>query len=99
MRLARSSLIVYKLPYPRPIHWKDTVEDGCTFLLLRLYTDTGLEGVAEGPIKPTWTGTTRNSLTAVLEELLLPALNGVDLADEAAVRKKLAPYPENRLAK
>jgi len=99
MRLARSSITVYKLPYPRPIHWKDTVEDGCVFMLLRLYTDDGLEGVAEGPIKPTWTGTTRSSLAAALEEMLLPALDGVDLADAAAVRKRLAPFPENRLAK
>jgi L-alanine-DL-glutamate epimerase-like enolase superfamily enzyme len=99
MRLARSSLTVYKLPYPRPIHWKDTVEDGCVFMLLRLYGDDGLEGVAEGPIKPTWTGTTRGVLAAALDEMLLPALDGVDLADTAAVRKRLAPFPENRLAK
>ena len=47
MRLARSGLTAIKLPYPRPIHWKDTVEDGCEFMLLRLYTDDGREGVRE----------------------------------------------------
>lgn len=99
MRLTRSSLTAINLPYPRPVHWKDTVEAGCEFMLLRLYTDDGLEGVAEGPIKPTWTGTTRRSLAAALEDMLLPALNGVDLLDAAAVRKRLAPFPENRLAK
>lgn len=99
MKLARFTITAIKLPYPRPIHWKDTVEDGAEFLVLRLFTDEGVEGVAEGPIKPTWTGTTRRSLVAVLEDMLLPALNGVDLLDVAAVRKRLAPYPENRLAK
>lgn len=68
-------------------------------MLLRLHTDDGLEGVAEGPIKPTWTGTTAGTLTAALNEMLLPALDKVDLADAAAVRKCLAPFPENRLAK
>lgn len=85
MRLERSSIVVYKLPYPRPVRWKDSVEDGGLFMLLRLFSDTGLEGIAEGPIKPTWTGTTPRSLTAVIEDLLLPALRDVDLADPAAV--------------
>jgi L-alanine-DL-glutamate epimerase-like enolase superfamily enzyme len=31
--------------------------------------------------------------------MLLPALKGVDLMNSAAVRKRLAPFPENRLAK
>jgi len=99
MRIQRSSLVALKLPYPRPVRWKDTVEDGCEFLLLRLHTDDGLEGVAEGPIKPTWTGTTRRALAAALEDMLLPALDGVDLMDVAAVRKRLSVFPENRLAK
>jgi len=99
MRLERSNIVVYKLPYPRPVRWKDTVEDGGLFMLLRLFSDEGLEGVAEGPIKPTWTGTTPRSLTAAIEDMLLPALKGVDLADAAAVRKRLDAFPENTLAK
>lgn len=99
MRLERHNIAVYKLPYPRPVRWKDTVEDGGLFMLLRLIDDEGREGVAEGPIKPTWTGTTRRTLTAVIEDLLLPALEGIDLADAAAVRKRLEAFPENTLAK
>ena len=99
MQLERSTLTAIRLPYPRPIHWKDSVEDGCELMLLRLFTDDGLEGVAEGAIKPTWTGTTRRALVAVLEDMLLPALKGVDLSDVRAVRQCLAPFPENRLAK
>ncbi|MFN9155683.1 MAG: mandelate racemase/muconate lactonizing enzyme family protein, partial [bacterium] len=99
MQLKRSTLTAIRLPYPRPIHWKDTVEEGCELMLLRLFTDDGLEGVAEGAIKPTWTGTTRKALVAVLEDMLLPALTGVDLSDVRAVRQRLAPFPENRLAK
>lgn len=99
MRIESVEITACELPYPRPIRWKDTVEAGCQFLLLRIRSDQGLEGVAEGPIKPTWTGTTRRSLVAALEDMLLPALSGADLLDAAAVRKRLAPFPENRLAK
>ena len=98
MQLERSTLTAIRLPYPRPIHWKDSVEEGCEFMLLRLFTDDGLEGVAEGAIKPTWTGTTRRALVAVREDMLLPALEGVDLSDVRVVRQRLAPFPENRLA-
>ena len=99
MRLARFATTVYELPYPRPVRWKDTVEAGGLFMLLRLFTADGLEGVAEGPIKPTWTGATARSLAATLEDLLLPALAEVDLADPAAVRSTLDRFPENTLAK
>lgn len=99
MRLARSSITVFKLRYPRPVRWKDTVEDGATFLLLRLFSDDGLEGIAEGPIKPTWTGTTRRTLVAAIEDMLLPALETTDLSDPAAVRARLDAFPENTLAK
>ena len=99
MRLVRSQSVVYKLPYPRPVRWKDTVEDGEVFMLLRLITDDGFEGVAEGPIKPTWTGTTPRILAAAIEDLLLPALEKTDLADPAAVRSRLDAFPENTLAK
>jgi L-alanine-DL-glutamate epimerase-like enolase superfamily enzyme len=92
-------MVVYKLPYPRPVRWKDTVEDGGLFMLLRLVTDAGLEGVAEGPIKPTWTGTTPRALAAVIDDLLLPALEKTDLSDPAAVRSRLDAFPENTLAK
>ena len=99
MRLARWSIAVYKLPYPQPVRWKDTVEDGGLFLLLRLFSDSGLEGVAEGTLKPTWTGTTPRATAAALEDMLLPAVQRTDLADPLAVRAALERFPENTLAK
>lgn len=99
MRLARFDIAVFELPYPRPVRWKDTVEAGGVFMLLRLWNDAGLEGVAEGAIKPSWTGTTPRALASVLEDLLLPALQGVDLAEAAAVGRALGRFPENTLAK
>lgn len=99
MRLAGSEIRVFELPYPHPVRWKDTVEDRGVFLLLRLFSDEGIEGVAEGPIKPTWTGITPRVAAAALDDLLLPALHGIDLADPAAVCRALDRFPENTLAK
>lgn len=99
MQLAHADITFYQIPYPHPVRWKDTVEDGGLFALLRLVGSDGTEGVAEGPIKPTWTGTMPRALAAAIEDMLLPALTTVDIADPYAVSKRLASFPENTLAK
>ncbi len=99
MRIAGHALHFYKLPYRRPVHWFNSAEDEGTFVLLRLTADNGLSGVSEAPIKPTWSGVSPRSVAAVIEDLLVPALRDTDVADQAAVAKVLALYPENHLAK
>jgi L-alanine-DL-glutamate epimerase-like enolase superfamily enzyme len=99
MKLTGSSLSVIKLPYPRPVKWKDTVEDGTVFGLLRLRTAEGLEGVAEGTIRPTWNGASPGSLRAAIDEIFLPMLRDVPIDDPATVRRVLSSVPDNRLAK
>lgn len=93
MRLARSSLHAYRLPYARPVKWSDVVEEGGSFLLLRLDSDDGHVGVAEMTLKPTWTGFGLRSLSAAMTEVLLPRLAGADLSDAAEIAERLRPIP------
>ena len=93
MRLARCTLHAYRLPYERPVKWSDIVEEGGTFLMLRLCSDDGHEGVAEMTAKPTWTGFGLQGLVAALTEVLLPRLARVDLADAGAVARCLDGIP------
>jgi L-alanine-DL-glutamate epimerase-like enolase superfamily enzyme len=99
MRIAEWSLHFYRLPYSRPVQWFNSVEDGAIFMLVRIVGSDGSVGVAEAPLKPTWSGVSPRSIAAVLEDLLLPAVRDVDVADAAAVSKQLARFPENYLAK
>jgi L-alanine-DL-glutamate epimerase-like enolase superfamily enzyme len=99
MRIAEWSLHFYRLPYSRPVQWFNSVEDGAVFVLLRIVGSDGSLGVAEAPLKPTWSGVSPRSIAAVLEDLLLPAVQEVDIADASAVSQKLARFPENYLAK
>jgi L-alanine-DL-glutamate epimerase-like enolase superfamily enzyme len=83
-------------PYHRSIRWSDNVpEHGGTYAMLTLETTSGLVGVGEATIKPIWSGSSMRSVTAAVEDVLLPRLAGVDLADAAAVAMALAPVPEN----
>jgi L-alanine-DL-glutamate epimerase-like enolase superfamily enzyme len=99
MKLARWSLHFYRLPYTREVVWSNAVESEGLFALLRIESDQGVAGIAEGTIKSTWSGVSPRSLRAALEDLVIPAIEGVDLLDAQAVSRAHARIPENRLAK
>ena len=99
MRIAEWSLHFYRLPYWRPVQWFNSVEDGAVFLLLRIVDSNGAVGVAEATLKPTWSGVSPRSIAAVLEDLLLPAVQEVDVADQSTLSRTLARFPESFLAK
>jgi L-Ala-D/L-Glu epimerase len=99
VRLADWSLHFYRLPYSREVVWANAVESAGLYALLKLTSDQGPAGIAEGTLKDTWSGVSPRSLAAVLEDFLLPRLRKVDLADDKAVEAAFAGIPENRLAK
>jgi L-alanine-DL-glutamate epimerase-like enolase superfamily enzyme len=99
MRLAEHRLYVYQLRYARPVRWSDIVEEAAPFVLLRLTSDSGIEGAAEITVKPTWCGVTARSLIATIEDIFIPLLRKLDLADPTAVRAALEIIPENQAAK
>jgi L-Ala-D/L-Glu epimerase len=99
MKLARWSLHFYRLPYRREVVWSNAVESAGLFALLKLESDDGVTGIAEGTIKNTWSGVSPRSLQAALEDVILPSLAGVDLLDQGAVARAFSRIPENRLAK
>jgi len=99
MKLERWSLSFYRLPYAKEVRWSNAVEREGLFALLELVADNGARGIAEGTVKASWQGVSPRSLAAALEDLVLPLLRDIDLADSAAVAKALAGIPENRLAR
>lgn len=87
MKLATWELHFYRLPYRREVVWAYAAESSSDYALLKLTADDGTVGIAEGVVKPTRTGYSPRSLSVTLEDVILPRLKGVDLADAAAVRK------------
>jgi L-Ala-D/L-Glu epimerase len=99
VRLESWTLHAVRLPYTRTIQWADVVEDSALYLLLELRTREGKIGVAEATLKPTWSGVSLRSITASLEEIFLPRLQALDLADGVPIQTMLASIPENQTAK
>lgn len=99
MNLAEWSLHFYRLPYRREVVWSNAIESSGLFALLKLVSEDGVSGIAEGTIKSTWSGVSPRSLQAALEDVIVPAVKGADLGDPGAVSKAFSRIPENRLAK
>ncbi len=99
VRLERWAVHVLELPFVRAIQWADVVEQAATYVILELRTSDGMIGIAEATVKPTWSGITVNSLKTALEEIFLPRLKALDLADGEPIRTMLAGIPENQTAK
>jgi L-alanine-DL-glutamate epimerase-like enolase superfamily enzyme len=99
MKLGEWSLHFYRLPYVGDIQWGYAAENSGDYALLKLVADSGATGIAEGVIKPTRTGYSPRSLAVALEDVVLPQLRQVDLADAEAVAAALQKIPENRLAR
>ncbi|OVZ57661.1 hypothetical protein CDO44_18080 [Pigmentiphaga sp. NML080357] len=99
MKIARWSLDFYRLAYRRQVVWANAIEDAGVYALLRIESEDGLAGLAEGTVKATWSGVSPASLAAAFKDLVMPAVAGMDVSDPQALRQALAPLPENRLAK
>ena len=99
MKLGEWSLHFYRLPYLREVQWAHGAESSGDYVLLRLVGDNGATGIAEGVVRPTRTGYSPRSLAAAVEDVVLPLLRHIDLANSQAVEAALAKIPENRLAR
>lgn len=99
MKIESWSLQFYELPYEREVTWANAVESAGLYALLRVRDADGIEAVAEGTIKATWTGVSPRSLAAAFEDFLMPRVVGVECDGVAGLMKRLEGVPENRLAK
>jgi L-Ala-D/L-Glu epimerase len=99
MKLVGHTFHPLRVPYVRPIRWAGHIESSVDVLLLVIETDQGLRGIGETPIRLNWHAATLKSLMVVIEEVFLPQMRGLDLADAAAVQACLSGIKEHPLAK
>jgi len=98
-KLARHYFHALRLPYHRTIRWAGHLESSVDVVVLALETDGGLRGIGETPVRLNWHAATPASLKTVIEEVFLPRMADIDLADEPAVNSFLGKIREHPLAK
>lgn len=93
MRIERIEAIPFRLPSRRRFRWAGLDVDLGTFVLVRVFTDVGLCGIGEATPLPDWGGDhgrrggeTPRSVIAMVEDVIAPALHGIDPLDIEAAR-------------
>ncbi len=87
------------LKYPRTIRWAGSMEAGMDIILLTLRTAEGAQGIAETPIRLKWHSASVRSFKAVLEDVFMPIMLGIDLLDAEKTKAALSRVREHPLAK
>ena len=83
-----------ELPYTQVVHFHSVTEDRGRYLIVRLVTQNGIEGIAESVCRPAQTGDTPEELAADIHKHLVPILRGADATDDGlyeAVADSAAP--------
>jgi len=71
-----------ELPYRHVVHFRSVTEDRGSYLIVRLISSNGAEGIAESVCRPAQTGDTPEQLAAEVANYLEPILLGADVTDE-----------------
>jgi L-alanine-DL-glutamate epimerase-like enolase superfamily enzyme len=77
-RIAAIETLCLELPYKKPVHFHSVTEDAGKYVLLRIFTKDGAEGIAECISRMPQTGDTPATIIKAIETQLSPALLGGD---------------------
>ncbi len=91
MRITAIDSIPVRIPLKPARHMitalgKHTVS---AYLLVRVQTDEGLEGVGEATVMPNWSGETVWSAKAIIDQIFAPLLIGADPSDVGEIDRRL----------
>ena len=65
------------------------VHDDSDYVLLRVLTDDGVEGIGEATVSPRWSGETIWGTEALIQHVLAPAVTNCDPCDIASISAKM----------
>ncbi len=91
MKIARIEAIPVRIPLKPERRMVSALgrHDESQFVLVRLTTDNGLEGVGEATVTPRWSGETVWGATAIIERLFRKVVEGCDPRDVETVVKRM----------
>lgn len=99
MKIERIEAAPYAIPYKRPLKFASGEVTTAEHVLIRVYTDTGVCGVADAPPRPYTYGETQESIISVVTGIFAPQLIGLDPMDRGKVQQILRRTVHNPTAK
>ncbi|CEA09649.1 L-Ala-D/L-Glu epimerase [Arthrobacter saudimassiliensis] len=99
MKIERIEAIPYAIPYTHPLKFASGEVATADHVLIRVYTDDGVVGIADAPPRPYTYGETQASITAVIDQVFAPQLLGLDIMDRERIHAVLRRTINNQVAK
>lgn len=87
------------LPLPHPVAWATGAMTSQAHVLVRITSDTGIEGIAEAIPRENIYGETQVGMVHVINDLLAPLVVGLDPFDTEKIHEKMAFIKANLAAK
>lgn len=91
MRIERIETIPVRIPLKPERRMISALgkHDVSDFLLVRIATSDGVEGWGEATVTPRWSGETCRGAKALIDDVLAPAVAGLDVADIQALDRRM----------
>jgi L-alanine-DL-glutamate epimerase-like enolase superfamily enzyme len=99
LKIERIEVIPYSIPYTHPLKFASGQVTNADHVLVRLFTDDGVVGIADAPPRPYTYGETQVSITTIIENTFAPQLLGLDLMDREKIHTVLRRTINNQVAK
>jgi L-Ala-D/L-Glu epimerase / N-acetyl-D-glutamate racemase len=99
MKIVKIEAIPFAIAYRKPLRFASGEVQVADHVLVRVYTDDGVVGVAEAPPRPYTYGETQESIVAVIDKLFAPELVGLDALERELVQARMGRTVGNPAAK
>lgn len=76
MKIERIEAIPYAIPYTHPLKFASGEVATADHVLIRVYTDDGVVGIADAPPRPYTYGETQESIVAIIDNVFAPPTGG-----------------------
>jgi L-alanine-DL-glutamate epimerase-like enolase superfamily enzyme len=99
MKITRVEAIPFAIRYRKPLKFASGEVHTAEHVLVRVYTDDGVVGIAEAPPRPFTYGETQAGVIAVIETIFAPQVIGLSLLEREVAIERLARTVGNPAAK
>jgi L-Ala-D/L-Glu epimerase len=99
VKIERIETIPYAIAYTHPLKFASGEVTSADHVLVRVYTDDGVVGLADAPPRPYTYGETQESIVAIIDKIFAPQLAGIEIVDRERIHAVLRRTVNNQVAK
>jgi L-alanine-DL-glutamate epimerase-like enolase superfamily enzyme len=99
MKIVNVETIPFRIPFKKVTEWATGTQDAAEHVLVKIYTDEGIIGIAEAPPRPTIYGESIQSIKLAIDRWFAPMIIGMSPFEIEKIWHKWNTIPWNPTAK